>query len=106
MNMCDPLVCNPTCGTVGNDISYQNPSDGRIIPNCRQNDRETTMNLQNHDHYVIDGGVYNQTAYHQEPQSVRQPHSIHKVLNNTIEIPLHPCKYSTCWCTVQFLDRY
>ena len=106
MNMCDHLVGNPRCGRVGNDISYQTPFDGKIIPNGKQNDRETTMNLQNHEHYVADGGVHNQTVYYQEPQSVRQPHSIYKVLNNTIEFPLHPCKCSTRWCTVQFLDRY
>ena len=107
MDSCNPVMGNPIDGIMGDDTSYETPFDSEIVSSGWQKYREKAMNLQNHEHYFTDYDIQGQNVNYMEPHAVRQPHKgFHKVTNNIIELPFHPCECSTRWCTVQFMDRY
>ena len=105
MHICDPVLGIQFYGTIVND-----PSDGCTLnsnhrSHGNQNDRQISMNLQNHEYYNID--YVNIESQYQEPQSMRQPHNcIPKVINNTVHTSMDTSDCTTRLCTVQFMNKY
>ena len=106
MYVCDPVVGNQLCGTVGEYPDYGSLSNGDDASHGSQNDRIMSMNLPNHEHYLASKTIIGHNINHQKPQPVRQPHNCTPQVGAYIGQYSWPQGCSTRWCTVQFMNKY